>query len=567
MLKLIVLPFDQEIKLFEGETVRDALYRHNIELESPCNGKGKCGKCGVWVRNPRDVPETPHKNITKKQAEQGLRLACQLRPQKSLVIELPQDFSKDAGRILESRHVLGEEDTWYRVAPAARVIEKSNRFWLQYAQIEEVVELTNWQEEFSPKGLAIDLGTTTMVVSLLCLKSGKELATASSLNPQVKYGHDVLSRIQHGSTSQGLSELFEVVREGLNRLIAQTCKDANSDPQEVLDVVVGGNTTMLQLLAAIDPAPLGKVPFTVGIKGGQSYPIEQFGLKINPKGRLYVPPVAHAFIGSDISAGLLVSSGFFDNDQSIMFIDVGTNGEMGLSSNGKRVMTSTAAGPAFEGMGLSSGMRAAIGAVEYVTTDGEKIEYETIGNEKPRGICGSGIMDLLTCLLRLEVIDSTGRMLHPSEKEKLPQAVGEHLEELDGKPAFRIGEDVYFTQDDIRQVQLAKAAIRAAMEMLMEEIGSSVSKLEKIIVAGGFGHSLRPESLESIGMIPPGAGVKISFIGNSSRIGSEWLLIDSSYRRFLEEKMTSVQHVPIAERMEFMDRFVESMEFPEHGRT
>lgn len=567
MPKLTILPFDKQVDLKEGETVRDALYRHDIELESPCNGKGKCGKCGIWVKNPENVPETPHKNISPEQAANGLRLACQLRPKKDLVIELPQDFTKDAGRILESRHVLGEEDSWYRVAPAARVFEKASIYWLQYTLEEKSEQLENWKEEFTPKGLAIDLGTTTMVVSLLCLRTGKELATASSLNPQVRYGHDVLSRIQHGSTAKGLSELFEVVRNGLNKLITQTCKDADSDTQEIVDVVVGGNTTMLQLLAGIDPTPLGRVPFTVGIKGGQSYPIQQFGLKINPKGRLYVPPVAHAFIGSDISAGLLVSSGFFDDDQHLMFIDVGTNGEMGLSAGAKRVMTSTAAGPAFEGMGLSSGMRAAIGAVEYVTTDGQSIKYETIGNEPPRGICGSGIMDLLTCLLRLEVIDSTGRMLRPEEKGKLPKEVGQHLEELDGKPAFRIGENVYFTQDDIRQVQLAKAAIRAAMEMLMEEIGSTVDKLDKILVAGGFGHSLRPESLESIGLIPPGAGKKITFIGNSSRIGSEWLLIDASYRNFLEKKMTLIQHVPIAERMEFMDRFVFAMEFPEHGRT
>lgn len=564
MPKLYVEPLDITIEFENGETVRDILQHKGIYLESPCNGEGTCGKCGVWVKAPQGLPETEHEAITPEQAARGMRLSCRLIPEQDLRVELPADFSLDAKRLRQAQRILeGERLSWSRVLSAVGLHKDNEMFWFSYQGLDQVAVMETWKEDFVPKGLSIDLGTTSLVVSLLSLKSGEELATSSSLNPQIKFGHDVMTRIHHASTEDGLQALSKVVREALNSLIEQVCLDSNSDPLEILDMVVGGNTTMLQLAAGIDPAPLGKIPFAIGIQGARSYPVSRFGLRANAQARVYVPPIVHAFVGTDISAGLLMSEGFFDDQQALLFMDIGTNGEMGLNLRGKRLMTSTAAGPAFEGAGLSSGMRASFGAIETVSTDGMDINLETIGRTPIKGICGSGLMDLLAVLIELGVIDSTGRMLHPDKKEQVPEAIQGRIEYLCDQPAFRLEEGVYLTQRDVRQVQLAKAAIRAAMEEILHEAGSDSTELDRIVIAGGFGFSLNPASLEAIGMLPEGTQKKVLFAGNTSRSGCAWLLIDTSYRRFLEEKMLEVEHVSIAERSDFMDLFVERMHFPE----
>lgn len=566
---LNVEPVQEKLEFTEGETIRDILLHNGIYIESPCNGHGICGRCGVWVQNPQDIEETPHENITSKQAEQGLRLACIAKPHKDLIITLPQDFSRDAERMRESQRILeGEKLSWSRIVSAVKIFEAQGKYWYKYDDVEKPEEISSWKEEYSPKGLSIDLGTTTLVMVLISLETGEELASVSRLNPQIRFGQDVMTRINHGSTQEGLQQLRDSVQKGLNTLLEQICKNSQTDSQEILDVVVGGNTTMLELLAGINPAPLGKVPFRVDLEGNRSYPISRIALDINPCARVYIPPILHAFIGTDISAGLLMSGFYFDDDYSVLFIDVGTNGELGVNIKGKRIMTSTAAGPAFEGMGLTHGIRAAVGAIESVSTDGYSLKQTTVGNAPAEGICGSGIIDLVSALLRLNIIDYTGRMKHPSEKDKVSSMVAYRLEDIDGQAAFKLGEEVYFTQQDVRQVQLAKAALRAAIEMLLEKTECPVSQLDKVIIAGGFGYTLNAENLEAIGVLPPGSRNKVSFAGNTSRSGSSWLLTDVSYRRFLEEQIANIEHYAIAEESDFMEYYVSYMEFdtPEQSR-
>lgn len=578
MLKLTILPSGDTVQVQGGETVRDALSRLGIEIEGPCNGKGICGQCHIWVENPEDVPETPHENLTREQLRKGLRLACRVIPQSDLTIRLPDDVCIDEDKthhreqyqILEGNQFSDipsaprqstrtEPSLEEKPEPAAFVYKDNGVNWIRYnRKIKKRLDV--WQDGFLPKGLAVDLGTTTLVLTLVSLHSGKELATASALNPQIRFGHDVMTRIQVGSSPEGLAGLTEAVRTGLNHLVKEVCADSKSQSSEVLDVVIGGNTTMLELAAGINPAPLGHVPFTVDINGGQSYGIQHFGLDVNPAAQVYIPPITHAFVGSDISAGLLVCNGFFRPEGSVLFVDVGTNGEIGLSREGHRIVTSTAAGPAFEGMGLSSGKRAGVGAVERVETDGEAIRTYTVGNAPAKGICGSGIIDLTACLLRLGIVDYTGRMKDSKDKKDLSPHVASDLVELGGKPAFRIGEEVYFTQEDLRKVQLAKSAIRTAIDMLLEKIGTTMP--QEVFVAGGFGRSLRPESLEDIGMIPRGMGSRTSFLGNTSRLGCSRLLLNTSVRGFIEQQMAEVEHVQLVDDPDYMDRFVENINFP-----
>ncbi len=573
MAKVTVLPSGETIELEPGESVRDGLFRLGIELETPCNGEGVCGQCGVWVENPETVPETPHERISAQQSQKGLRLACRLSPDHDITIHVPPEISYDRRRILGNAGVPapsleeipeGHIKTYeYHYATGAAVFQKDGIYWIHHYVDAVPGKLEIWESNFEPKGLAVDLGTTTIVLTLVSLISGEELGTASILNPQIKYGHDVMTRIHKGSTPEGIEQLSQAVRDGVNRLLMELCSDLDSDPLEIVDVVIGGNTTMLQLAAMIDPAPLGRMPFIAGIKGGESFPVEQFGFEVNPAARVYVPPVAHAFVGSDVSAGLLVCENFFDTDHTTLFVDAGTNGELGLSAHGKWLVTSTAAGPAFEGMGISHGMRAGVGAIEAVFVAGESILYGTVGNAPARGICGSGIIDLVACLLKLDVIEKSGRMRRPSNSNGIPETVAACMEEIDGFSAFKVAEGVHFTQEDVRDVQLAKGAIRAAIDLFLHETGTSPELIDTIVLAGGFGYSLEPESLETIGMIPPGMADKVHFAGNTSRLGCVRLLLDVGERRRIEERMSQVEHISLAERVEFMEQYVENMRFPD----
>ncbi|MGM0451696.1 MAG: ASKHA domain-containing protein [Thermodesulfobacteriota bacterium] len=583
MATIKIHPLDVAVHARRGETVRDVLFRAGVELDTPCNGDGICGKCLICVESPKNVRPTTHKEITDEQMADGIRLACQLVVHTDMTIRLLSEYAQDEHRILE-----GEQDPGFfewtagaaddaaavrrkpesaaaglAMKPAVVLFENAGKIGCRYEDGSRA-SLPAFRPGTSAKGLAIDLGTTTLVASLISLKSGKDLATTSSLNPQGRFGHDVIRRIQHGSTPEGLRELTDIVREGMYRLVEQACEDSKISCDEILDVVIGGNTTMVQIAAGIDPAPLGQVPFTVGVESGCCFSADQFGLPVHPSARVYVPPIVHAYVGADISAGLLVRPDFFNGDGVMLFVDIGTNGEMGLSANGHWLMTATAAGPAFEGMGISAGMRARIGAIEAVTAEGDDLQIHTIGNVEPEGICGSGIIDLTAALYLKGVIDASGRMRKPGETEGLAQPLADRLEDRDGIPAVRLGSGVYFTQQDVRQVQLAKSAIRAAMDILLEEAGVTGDELEQVVIAGGFGYSLRAQNLETIGLIPPGCAKKVYFAGNTSRFGCVCMLKNTDQRRFLEDRMAGVSHVTIESRPDFMEKYVEEMEFPEN---
>ena len=552
---LTVLPFKKQVRLDSHESVLEALRRSGFEIEGPCNGQGICGKCRVRVKHPEKVPETPHRRISESDSrEKGIRLACRLIPQTDISLHLPDDFTVDA-RILEGEQLSGVD-----LKPAA-VVSHNGSYRMKYAGEDTGAELARWKPQYSPKGLAIDIGTTTLVITLFCLQTGRQLSTASSLNPQTRYGNDVVSRIQMGSTQQGLDELTAVVRKELNRLIAEICKNSRAAPDEILDVVIGGNTTMLQLAAAISPAPLGRLPFSVDIKSGASHTASRFGLAMNCAGKIYIPPIVHAFVGSDITAGVL-ACGCLEKKKPVLFVDIGTNGEMGLNSGDRFIVASTAAGPAFEGMGVSCGVRAVPGAVDSACYNGETIDFKTIDDRPARGICGSGIIDTVAALLRAGAIDPSGRMKKPAQADDVQPLVAERLQLIDENPVFQIAEDVYFTQADVRQIQLAKGAIRTGIDMLLAEAGLAPEDLAEVILAGAFGYHLRPESLATIGLIPAQLSRKVHFAGNTSKTGCALLLLDASLRAYLEKKTLNIEHLPLAQKGSFQDLFIENLNFP-----
>ena len=553
MICLTILPLERKLNVLKGTLLMDALRQAGIEISSPCNGQGLCGKCKVRIKDAARDQDEHQDHLTQDELASGMRLACKVVATQNMRVTLIEDYSLDA-RILEGGLIRNS-----RAAPAATIRNHEEGPWLHYRK-EEPTPLVGWREGFSPKGIAVDMGTTTLVMTLMDLRSGRELATASALNPQTRFGHDVMTRIQMASTEEGLTQLATLVSNGLNELVAKTCQIAGAQPHEIVDGVIGGNTTMLQIAACIDPSPLGVLPFTIGIECGRTYKSQVFRLNVNPRARIYVPPVVHAFVGSDMSAGLL-SIDFFNQAAPLLFIDIGTNGEMALITDGQCVVTSTAAGPAFEGMGISHGMRASTGAIEMVWTNDEHLATRTIGNIPAKGICGSGIMDTMACLVRMGAVDSGGRLKNLRIESLEAGLLTDRFEILDRVAAIRLADDVYFTQKDIRAFQLAKSALRTGIDLLLDAADVQAHQLKKIVIAGAFGHHLRQKSLRQTGIIPCAFRGAIKFAGNTCRTGCALMLTDAANREFIQTRMKNVLHLSIAERPNFQSLFLRNTSF------
>ena len=317
-------------------------------------------------------------------------------------------------------------------------------------------------------GAAVDIGTTTLVVALIDLRDGRELAIASSLNPQARHAQDVLSRIKLGSQPQGLQLLHGEVIAELNRLVGAAAAEADVPVRHIYEAVFSGNTTMLHLATATNPASLGKYPYTPALQGGQHVSAADIGLVMAPRGLVYLPPIMSAYVGADITSGILATK-LAEQRGVTLFVDIGTNGEMVLAANGQLTATSTAAGPAFEGMNIACGMRASRGAIEQVSLSGNDVEIKTIANAEPVGLCGSGLLDVVGELAAHGGVDKNGRF---ETNGSLPDRQWkDRFGSLDGKPVFRIADPLYLSQKDVRQVQLAKAAVRAGIELLLRSHG------------------------------------------------------------------------------------------------
>jgi len=588
-MQLKILSQNRIIEFEAGKSILDIMHSAGLAIESPCGGRGICGRCRI--------------------SEGGkVHLACRTFPTSNLSIELVDNF-KDSNVQVEDSLLSNQTEI------ISAVVINENDSSLDYFQGGSFKKIASLDELFEPLGLAIDLGTTTIVVSLISLLTGKLLATASQLNPQTKYGHDVMSRIEKASTDEGLKLLRDLAVDSINGLIKNVTDEAVVSAENIVDVVVGGNTTMVELLANLRLDRLGKAPFNVGLSAGV-YPATEFGLNIAPFGKLYLAPIFQAFVGTDISCGFVAIQAEINQGQTLLFIDIGTNGEMAIFKENKIVVTSTAAGPAFEGMGLSCGTRAVGGAIESVSVNNGEISFGVIGELTPHGICGSGVIDTVAVLVKLGLMDKNGLILenglqsrdldlttssltaelaslkHPRSLESVssssfsePQPGKEFSDRGEGGNSarqlvnyddyivageytndFKLAEGVVMTQGDIREIQMAKSAIRSGIDLLLERTG--VEKPDKVIIAGGFGKHLNPENLEIIGLIPPGFGELIDFVGNSSLNGAYNLLINREQRTWIEELAKNVEHLSLADDADFMEKYMANMGFfnpPRHG--
>jgi len=541
---------DRQFSAHEGQTILSFLANQGLHLDAPCAGRGSCGKCRIKAEGLLSPVSEAEERVLAGTV--GLRLACQARLEGEVVLELPPEarFSAVAG--------LGESEPYEVDSPLKRAVfpvpdrqdntDLMTAFGLDQAGVSALDQLAaidaarretaviTWNRELlaaypaeddptqgGPLAVAVDLGTTGLAVAILDAARGTVLAQGTALNPQTGCGGDVISRITHASDGPAQqAELQELAVDGIAKLIAEV---AGQDRlPRIMAAAVSGNTTMNFLLAGINPKSLAQSPYRPAfIKSlDLSHLAGRLGLPSGAK--VFTSPNISAYVGGDITSGML-AVGLKGRPGTVLYIDIGTNGEIVLSHGGRLVATSCAAGPALEGMNIMRGQRATPGAVDSFRLGPDYTRHFTTISEAPAtGICGSGLIDLTAALVSAKLIDKTGRMKTPANMETDAPAGAEWVQELK-TGRFTLAGEVFFDQKDVRQVQLAKGAIAAGVEMLLARLELTVADLDEIIIAGSFGFHLKPESLKAIGLIPGDFAGPVRFVGNSSLAGAARMLL------------------------------------------
>lgn len=590
-----------------GTTVYDAAVSAGVFLNAPCGGGGSCGKCRVFTAAGLSEPTVAErKRLSENELAQGLRLACQACILGNVEIAVPRSSLSDFGhRIVThsavARQVLPEPDVAKRfleipppdrgddisdVCRLRRTLGRPVSVDLDVMRLlpsrlresafrgtavtvgEELLDFEPGDTTQTCFAVALDVGTTTMAAELVDLRTGKVAAVCSRLNPQTAFGDDVLSRIVHVQNHEsGLAELHGCVIAAVNGLIRELLEEAHVAETTVYQVVVSGNTPMQQLFLALDPKPLGVVPFVPAAAQGIRARASQLGLGVHPRAEVRTLPIIGGFVGGDISAGILATE-LTSVQGPALFVDIGTNGEIVLWDGTTLIAASTAAGPAFEGARISQGMRACRGAIDRVSFE-DRLSIHVIGGVPPVGLCGSALIDAAAELLRLGGLTSDGRLLEGSGLgPQVPEDLRARL--VEGTFVLANGEEsgahgpIRVTQRDLRELQLAAGAIRAGMFLLLRRCGLKPEDVTRIFLAGGFGNFIRRDNAQRIGLLPGGIPLKrISYQGNTSLAGARLVAVSRECARAAERMAASCTHIDLSAEPGFAAAFAEAMLFPE----
>jgi len=525
--KITFHPDNRTIVIHSGATLLEAAGRAGIILNSVCAGRGTCGKCVV---------------LLEPQGRQVL--ACQYHVTSDLTVCVPP------GSRYFKEQILTEG-----IEAEANVEADIYKKYIDAAGDGRIL------------GVAVDIGTTTVVTTLLDMRTGGVLATAAQSNPQGTYGADVVSRISHAATDQGLAELHTLVIQCVNDLIGRLCSKAAVSRNDIYEMCVVGNTTMNHLFLKLPVTQLGQAPYKAYSLECRDLSPAAAGIRINPNGNIRTVENIAGFVGSD-TVGVALATGIDSADCVTLAVDIGTNGELVLNCAGRLYAASCAAGPALEGARIHCGSRAVEGAIEAVVLNDGDIEAEVIGGKSARSICGSGLIDAVALLLDLGIVDSTGRLATAELRDKtLPAAIASRLFEYEGEPAFLLardqgsGREVFLTQADIREVQLANGAIRAGIRILEKATGVDNCGIEQVLLAGAFGNYIRPNSALRLKMLASVPAERVKFVGNAASAGAQILLVSSRCRRQARELANRIEYVEIAHAAQFGEIFAESMLF------
>ena len=600
-------PRSQRVYVLPGTKILEAIARTGRTIDTPCGGKGTCGKCRVQVLDgPAEPTDADRRIFSAQQLAEGWRLACQTAVTADLTVHVPAaSYFADQHQILTAagqpaeelcpsvRKVYVQLDEPSLADNAADLLRLEQATGAVRAEIGLLRDLPALLRaggfagtavvtdhrliDFEPGdtrtenyGVAVDVGTTTVAASLLELSRGEELAVAAAMNPQVTFGEDVLSRIHH--SMQGPAErdgLRQAIRACIAELVDRLCHEAGVKRERIYEIALAGNTTMQHLACGLDVAAMGQVPFVPVCARGLVLPAAEMQIPIHPRAPAYVLPVIGGFVGGDTVAGILVA-GLANKDGASLMVDVGTNGEIVVARDGRLWAASAAAGPAFEGARIACGMRAAAGAIEKVVFD-DDVRLGVIGQPQPVGLCGSGLIDLAAELLTAGLVTPTGRMLPPDQlPADLPPALRSRVRLGDsGQVEFVLAGradaqgDVVLTQRDVRELQLAAGAIRAGVAILLRRAGVEAGDVRRVLIAGGFGSFIRRSNAQKLGLFPGDIPhERIRYIGNASLNGAKWVLLSMPARKRAEEAARRTQHVNLSQDPDFQSQFAEAMLFP-----
>lgn len=608
--KIHFLPGKKSAYFEEGTNFRDAALELGLIIESSCAGIGTCAKCKVIIQEGASPPtKVEERVLTPKEIAKGKRLSCQALLQGDSVCLIPQEsqlfgdqiitegvggafplnpdirklFIKllppqigekyfDFERLLAALQDSCEEKIQYDLHAARKIATflRDNDFELT-AVLDQNNLLSVEPGDTSNLlyGVAVDIGTTSIAAKLLNITSGETVAVTSALNPQRTYGADVISRISYVVEHKGGLELqHRLAVKQINELIAKLCADAEIQQENIYKITVAGNTVMQHFLLNIDPRNLAYSPYTPVFQGPATIGAKEIGIKINEYGVLFAIPNLACFVGSDMTAVLTVLD-LEEKEDIQLAVDIGTNGEIALGSKNKLLCTSSPAGPAWEGAYITWGMRAARGAIERAEIVDGDLTFRTIGDADPIGICGSGLLDMVSEFLRNNIIDKTGRIL---SGEEINSTVGNKLKSriisqengANHIAIVRVDQDkhIMLKQKDIREVQLAKSTIAAGIKILMKELQIEAEDIANIYIAGAFGNHVRGRDAIDIGLIPKIPVDRIKFIGNAALSGAEAILLSKQARKKAEYIANTIDYVEISDRSDFQEHFVGSMHFP-----
>jgi uncharacterized 2Fe-2S/4Fe-4S cluster protein (DUF4445 family) len=604
--RLRFLPEGAEVRVPSGTPVFDAASWNGIAIDSTCGGHGTCKKCRVRIVSG-DVPVGPldPRAFSVDELREGWRLACRASARGDLVVEVPplqtrpkaalvgvgrhvilrpavqkrhlvldeptmEDQRSDLQRVLDELDDLEPHASIEMLRSLGSVLRKSGFDVTAVVCDQDLIDLEPGDTTARRFAIAFDLGTTTVVATLLDLESGQPVAVRSMLNRQQPYGADVITRISATMMDdEALGALRSRVHETLSELVAEVCADGEVEPREVYEITVCGNVTMMHLALGIDPEPLSMAPFVVSTHSFGDVLARDFGIEVHPRAPAFVFPSLGAYVGGDIVAGML-ATGLTRDRRLRLFIDVGTNSEIALGSHERVVATAAPAGPAFEAAQIRCGMRASDGAIEGVKISGEGVGLDVIGDVAPVGICGSGLVDAVAELVHCGLLDHSGRLIpdedaavsHPGLADRLTKIDKERVFVLDWLGSSDPADSVFLSQRDVRELQFAKASIATGWSILLSELGVGVEEVSQVLLAGSFGAYLTPLSAIRIGLVPRVALPRIVSAGNVAGEGAKIAALSVRERAEAHSILREVEYVELSGRPDFNDMFVDQLAFP-----
>ena len=600
-LQVTYLPSGTVATVPEGTTVFNAAHWAGLPIDSTCGGRGTCGKCGVRVvegQAERTLADYRHLNAD---LDEGWRLSCQCVIRDDMTVEVPRLLrTPRAATMGVGRFVLLEPNVQKHLLEVPAPSLEDPRSHLQRVKdllADDGLEVTHEPSllprlaeafAFEPShvtatvvgdhlvdveegdttarmfGVSLDVGTTTVVATLLDLTTGAAAAVASTINGQAPFGADVIARMGHAmQADEGLEQLRDAIVATVNGLLEQVRNEAGVDEREIVELVVVGNATMLHLLLGVHPRSIAVSPFVATFVDPQDLRASDLGLRMHPDGRVALFPSIGAYVGADIVSDVL-ATGLARDAERRLLVDVGTNGEIVCGNAERSAATAAPAGPAFEGGQILHGMRATDGAIEGVVLTDATVELQIIGGDdlEPRGLCGSGLIDVVAQLRLVDLLDERGtlRSRHDAAAEGHPLA--DRLVEREDIRAFALTDDVLLTQLDIRELQSAKGAISTGIAVVMDHLGVTAADLDEVLLAGSFGTYINPQSARVLGLVPPVPVERIKAVSNTASEGAKMALMSFREREVAFELPDHIEYVELSGAADFNDRFIANLAFP-----